>query len=101
MLTRAIVRDQTLRRQTMFYVVLAAVGLLFLGSTFFAEFLREHPITFLFYWAACGWLTITSVLMATFDLLIVRASARAERRKLEATYLAEAERAAQEEDSPR
>ncbi|HEV7403978.1 MAG TPA: hypothetical protein VGO11_13655 [Chthoniobacteraceae bacterium] len=87
-LTRAIVRDQTLRRQTMFYVVLAAVGMLFLGCTLFADFLQhDHPLTFLFYWAACGWLTILSVLMAIFDMLLVRAAARAARKKLESSFL--------------
>lgn len=97
-LTRAIVRDQTLRRQTMFYVVLAAVAMLFLGSTVFADFLQhDHPLTFLFYWAACGWLTILSVLMAIFDLLLLRASARAARKKLEASFLHEARRVAEEE----
>jgi TRAP-type C4-dicarboxylate transport system permease small subunit len=98
-LTRAIVRDQTLRRQTMFYVVLAAVGMLFLGCTLFADFLQhDHPLTFLFYWAACGWLTILSVLMAIFDLLLLRAAARAARKKLEASYLHEARKAAEEKE---
>jgi TRAP-type C4-dicarboxylate transport system permease small subunit len=98
-LTRAIVRDQTLRRQTMFYVVLAAVGMLFLGCTVFADFLQhDHPLTFLFYWAACGWLTILSVLMAIFDLLLLRAAARAARKKLEASYLHEVQQAAEEKE---
>lgn len=97
-LTRAIVRDQTLRRQTMFYVVLGAVGMLFLGSTLFADFLHDHPITFMFYWAACGWLTILSVLMAIFDLLLLRASARAARKKLEANFLHEARKVAEEKE---
>ena len=96
-LARWIARDQTLRRQAMFYVVLADLGLLFLGCTLFADFLQhDHPLTFMFYWAAVAWLTILSVLMAIFDLLLVRAAARASRRKLESDYLAEAKRVADE-----
>jgi hypothetical protein len=99
-LTRTIVRSQSLRRQAMFYVVLAAVGMLFLGCTLFADFLQhDHPLTFLFYWAACGWLTILSVLMAIFDLLLLRAAARAARKKLESTFLNEARKVADEKDA--
>ena len=86
-ISKALVRDQTMRRQTMFYVVLMALLMLFCGSTIFADGLRQKPITFFFYWAACGWLTILSVLMAIFDILIIRAAARAARRRLEARTL--------------
>lgn len=86
-LSRAMIRDQTLRRQTMFYVVLVALVMLFAGSTFLAIDPREHPLVFLIFWAACGWLTILAVLLAIFDLLMIRAAARAARRELEKTYL--------------
>lgn len=84
-LTKLLIRDQTMRRQTMFYVVLFALLLLFSGSSFLADDLRHHPITFLFYWAACASLTILSVLLAVFDLLVVRAAARVARKRLEAS----------------
>jgi hypothetical protein len=93
-----LIRDQAMRRQTMFYVVLMALLMLFGGSTLFADGLRQHPFTFVFYWAACGWLTVLSVLMAIFDILLIRAAARAARKRLEASVLdaAGAGRAAEE-----
>ena len=81
---RGLLRDQTMRRKTMFWTVIAAVAMLFCGSTFLAPMLdpRTYPARFILYWAACAWLTVTVVLLAIFDLLIVRAQARAERRAL-------------------
>ena len=80
----------------MFYVVLGAVIMLFLGATFFADFLRENPVFFLMYWAACAWLTLLSVLMALFDLLMVRAAARSARKNLEKQFLDRAEQGGEE-----
>ena len=81
---RGLVRDQTMRRKAMFWTMLLAVLMLFCGATFLAP-LRDahlHPGRFIFYWLACAWVTITAVLLAIFDLLLVRAQARAERRDL-------------------
>jgi hypothetical protein len=89
-LSRAILRDQHARRQFMFYTVLMAMLMLFAGSTFLQQWLREHVLLLLIYWAACGWLAITAALLAVFDLLIIRAAARAARRKLERRVLDEA-----------
>lgn len=81
---RGLVRDQRARRWAMFVVVLVAVVLLFLGSTFLAPVLDPHqrPVWFIFYWGVCAWLTVTAVLLAMFDLLLVRAQGRAARRTL-------------------
>ena len=81
---RGLVRDQTIRRKAMFWTVIVAVVMLFFGETFLASVLdpRERPGWFLFYWLACAWVTITVVLLAIFDLLMVRAQARAQRREL-------------------
>ena len=81
---RGLVRDQRSRRMTMSGLVLSAVVLLFLGATFLAPVLDPHvrPGWFIFYWAVCAWITLTAVLLALFDLLIVRAEARAARRSL-------------------
>lgn len=81
---RGLVRDQRSRRMVMFVVVIVALVMLFLGSTFLAPALdpKLRPGWFIFYWAVCGWVTFTAVLLAVFDLLLVRAQARAERRGL-------------------
>lgn len=89
---RGLVRDRTMRRKTMFVVVLVALVMLFCGATFLAPVLdpQERPGWFIFYWAVCAWLTVTAVLLALFDLLLVRAEGRAERKGL-AQKLAERE----------
>ena len=82
--TRGVIRDQNMRRKTMFAITLVAVVMLFCGATFLAPVLDPHlrPGWFIFYWAVCAWITLTVVLLALLDLLLVRAQARAERRKL-------------------
>ena len=82
--TRGLLRDQNARRKTMFVIVIAALLLLFAGSTFLAPLLDPHlrPGWFIFYWLVCAWITVTAALLAVFDLLIVRARGRAEKRSL-------------------
>ena len=72
------VGDQNSRRKTMFILLLVALGLVFSGSTFFESALnpRERPIWFILFWIVCGWLTLTALLLAIFDLLIVKVEAR-------------------------
>lgn len=72
-----------MRRSLMFYTALAATLMVFGGSVLIAGFLRDHPLVFLVFWAVCAWLTIASVLLAVFDILVLRAAARAERKKLQ------------------
>jgi hypothetical protein len=86
-ISRGLIRDQTARRQLMFYAVLAALVMLFIGSAILFPWLRERPILFLIYWALCAWITLIAMLLALFDLLIVRSTARRARRKLEQEYL--------------
>jgi protein-S-isoprenylcysteine O-methyltransferase Ste14 len=76
--TRGLIRDQNARRKTMFMVVLVALVLLFSGSTFLQSALnpREHPVWFILFWLICAWLALTAMLLATFDMLMVRAAAR-------------------------
>jgi protein-S-isoprenylcysteine O-methyltransferase Ste14 len=61
-----------------------AVLMLFCGATFLASWLdpKVRPGWFLVYWLACAWVTVTVVLLAIFDLLVVRTRARSERRDL-------------------
>lgn len=82
--TRGLVRDQKARRQTMFVIVIVALVLLFCGATFLAPVLNPHarPGWFIFYWAVCAWVTVTAVLLAAFDLLLMRAQGRAAKRAL-------------------
>ena len=81
---RGVIRDPTARRKTMFVLLLTALVLLFCGSTFLQSILspREHPGWFIFYWVICGWLALTAMLLAIFDLLMVRLEARRARRAL-------------------
>jgi hypothetical protein len=90
---RGLVRDQTMRRKAMFWIVLAAVVMLFFGATFFASWLdpKVRPGAFILYWLACAWVTVTAVLLAIFDLLVVRAQARTERRRLAREMVEESE----------
>ena len=83
--TRGVIRDQSVRRKAMFALLLSALLLLVLGSTFLAPFLnpREHLGWALFFWITCVWLTLTALLLAIFDLLMVRMAARAEERLLQ------------------
>jgi len=63
-----------------------AVVLLISGSTFLQAMLdsREHPGRFILFWLVCAWLTLTAILLAVFDLLMVRIEARNARRELRA-----------------
>lgn len=68
----------------MFALLVTALLLLFVGSTFLSSILnpREHPVWFVFYWFVCGWLTFTAMLLALLDLLVVRMQARKAERLL-------------------
>jgi protein-S-isoprenylcysteine O-methyltransferase Ste14 len=82
--TRGLMRDQKTRRKVMFVTVLIAVLMLFCGATVLAPLLdpRERPGWFIFYWLVCAWMTVTVVLLAIFDLLLVRMAERAAQREL-------------------
>src|SRR6266536_5930676 len=76
--TRGLIRDPNTRRKMMFVVVLVALALLFSGSTFLQSALnpRDHPVWFVLFWLICAWLALTVMLLAIFDMLVVRAAAR-------------------------
>ena len=86
--TRGVIRDQTMRRKTMFAVLVIALVLLFSGSTFLASMLnpQEHPMRFVLFWFICAWLTLTTILLAIFDLLTVRLEARKAQRGLQEKF---------------
>jgi RsiW-degrading membrane proteinase PrsW (M82 family) len=83
--TRGLLRDQQARRKTMAISLLVAVVLLAAGLTVFRSSLdpHEHPWRFILYWLVCGWETVLVLLLALFDLLLVRAEARAARKILQ------------------
>jgi len=81
-ITKGLIRDQSTRRSAMFGVMLGALVMLFLGATFLDGWLREHPVLFILYWLTCAWATLTALLLALYDLLMVRAAARREQRRL-------------------
>ena len=68
----------------MFILLIVALVLLFCGSTFLQSILnpRERPGWFIFFWAVCAWLALTAMLLAVFDLLMLRTEARKAQRTL-------------------
>lgn len=67
----------------MFYGVLIALIMLFVGAVIIDGWMREHPWLFVLWWAGCAWLTLLAVLLALFDMIVLRAVSRRARRRLE------------------
>ena len=84
---RGLIRDQRMRRNIMFILLVVALVLLFCGSVFLHPFLdwHVHPVWFMLFWFACIWLTFTAFLLAVFDILIVRAQVRKTEKSLRAS----------------
>jgi heme/copper-type cytochrome/quinol oxidase subunit 2 len=80
--SKGLIRHQRARRLVMFYSILIALVLLFIGAVSQWPDAREHPLLFLSYWAVCGWITLLAVLLALYDLLKVRAEAQRTQRDL-------------------
>lgn len=85
--TRGLIFDQHLRRQTMFYAVLAAMLMAFTGDVLLSDWLRVRLVRFVVWWLACGWLTVLAALLALYDLLLLRVQHRLARRELRERYL--------------
>lgn len=84
LLTKGIIRDQVLRRKLMFWIMLTALGMLFGGSVWLTDqWARQNPWLAIGFWAVCAWLTITAMLLALMDILLLRAMHRAARRAIE------------------
>ena len=84
---KGLIRSQQVRRTLMFYNVLVLLLLIFAGSTFLWSWLHDHILFFLGYWGVCAWLTLLAVLLALYDMAMVRLAAKRARRELEAEYL--------------
>lgn len=80
--TRGLLRDQRSRRKTMAISLVIALLLLVAGLTVLRPWLdpHEHPWRFILFWLACAWETVLVLLLALFDLLLLRAQARAARK---------------------
>jgi protein-S-isoprenylcysteine O-methyltransferase Ste14 len=96
--SRWAIRDRKTRRKTMFVLLVLALLFLFSGSTFLQSALdpREHSGRFILFWAICAWLTLAAILLAVFDLLIVKLEGRQNERTLREKFLRSAN-----QDSPR
>ena len=82
--TRGLVRDQKARRKAIGISLVVAVAMLTVGLTVLRSWLdaHEHPWRFVLFWFACAWVTILVLLLALFDLLLVRTQGRAERKAI-------------------
>jgi uncharacterized membrane protein len=82
--TRGVIRDQRTRRKAMVVLLALAVLMLLVGFTVFQSALnpRDHPWLVILFWIVCVWLTFTALLLALFDLLIIRLEARRAQRVL-------------------
>jgi RsiW-degrading membrane proteinase PrsW (M82 family) len=89
--TRCVIRKQNTRRKATLFLLALALVLLILGFTFLQPALNphEHPWRVILFWIVCICLTFTAMLLALFDLLVlrleVRRAQRALREKLEVT----------------
>lgn len=84
LLSKGIIRDQTMRRKMMFWVMLAAIIMFSAGWAFITDqWIRENPWLGIGYYLVCAWLLLTAMLLALMDILVLRAIHRAARRKIE------------------
>src|SRR2546423_12831785 len=82
--TRGVLRDPRTRRKTMALLLAGALVLIasgLLGTKTWLE-PHEHPVRFILFWFACGWITVTALLLALLDVLLLRAEARRRRKRL-------------------
>ena len=65
-------------------LLIVALGMMVLGFFGLRQWLepREHAVRFILFWLACGWITVTTLLLALLDLLLLRAAARQSRKAL-------------------
>jgi hypothetical protein len=86
--TRGVIRDGKTRRRMMFALLLIALALLVAGSTILQPALspHEHPVGFILFWIVCGWFAFTAMLLAIFDLLVVKLKARKAARALRENF---------------
>jgi RsiW-degrading membrane proteinase PrsW (M82 family) len=76
--TRGVIRNQNTRRKATLFLLALVLVLLILGFTFLQPTLNphEHPWRVILFWIVCIWLTFTAMLLALFDLLVLRLEVR-------------------------
>lgn len=76
--SRGLIRDKRSRRKLMSISIAVAVLLIVIGTTVLERIVaaRDHPLLFLLYWLACGWITVLVILLAFYDLLAIGREAR-------------------------
>lgn len=77
--TRGLIRNRTTRRGIMLASLVLALVFLVCAVVIDAH---EHLLLAVICWFACAWMTVLTVLVALYDLLVVRREARAERERL-------------------
>ena len=82
--TQGLVRDERTRRKAMALLIFVAVAMVAAGLTGLRSWLepREHTGRFILFWFACAWVTLTTLLLALLDMLMIRAKARQARKAL-------------------
>jgi hypothetical protein len=82
--TRGVLRHRGMRRRAMLGTLAVALVMLVAGATFLHDSLNhhEHPAWFILFWLVCAWLTVCALLLALFDVLMIRAEGRAARNVL-------------------
>src|SRR3982751_1340437 len=82
--TRGLLRDRKARRKTMGVLLLIALVMILVGMVGLRAWLepREHPVRFILFWGGCGWITLTALLLALLDMLVMRAESRRARQEL-------------------
>lgn len=83
--TRGLLRHPGTRRKAMAVLLLVALTMIGLGLFGLGSWLEphDHVVRFVLFWFACGWITLTAVLLALLDLLLLRAEARQARKRLQ------------------
>lgn len=72
----------------MFYIMIVALTMLFVGVAFIPDqWARNHVWLFICYWLVCAWFTVAAMLLAVFDILLIRAADRVRRRQIEREIL--------------
>ena len=87
LVSKGILRDRHMRRTVLFWIVAAAICMVGVGALLLDGWLLTSPFLFLLYWGACAWLTLTSLLLALYDMLVLRGEERRERQRLKRTIL--------------
>jgi hypothetical protein len=80
--TQGIIRDSAARRKWMTGSVVGAAAMLFIGVTALGSWLVDRPFVFFVYWFACCWLTMLAILIALYDILILRRDSMRARRDM-------------------